>query len=87
MSAAGGSPLHPRSVRSPLVSVPVDGPAAAISGGSHREETDVVSLDVRVATDERQSFALCLGHEHAIERVAVDQRQSARGDRMVKRDG
>jgi hypothetical protein len=29
---------------------------------------------------------VCLGHEHAIERVAVDQWQSARGDPMAEGD-
>ena len=54
---------------------------------SHRQESDVVPLDVRVVTGESQSFALRLGHQHAIEGVPVDERQSAGSHRVAKCDG
>lgn len=45
--------------------------------GSYGKESDVVFLDVRVATGESHAFTLCLGHEHAIDGVAVDHRTPA----------
>ena len=60
---------------------------AAFAGiGSAENERNVVGLEHRIDGNQRQAFVARLGDQHAVEGIAVTQRQCAGGERVLRDD-
>ena len=68
---------------------PSGGAAAVLRVRSRLDlhQVGIVLLDVCVAGDQHQTFDPCLGDEHAVDRVAVDQREVSGFDGVSGCDG
>ena len=54
---------------------------------SGREDGDVVLLAMDISRHQREILALCLGHQHPVERIPVDQGKLSGRDRVRRSDG